>query len=50
MEIDEYPYSAVGIIRGYKNGAVAIYGTGSLIGPNLVLTVAHNCFLPTSIN
>ena len=42
-QVDEYPYSAVGIIKISINGKVLGHGTGSLIGPRLVLTVAHNC-------
>lgn len=43
--MDEYPYSAVGIlwITSKKHKIILQHGTGSLIGPNLVLTVFHNC-------
>lgn len=38
-----YPYSAVGLVRAtLKKGQYR--GTGCLIGPNIVLTCAHNCF------
>ena len=43
MQADEYPYSAVGIIKIFVNGKFVAFGTGSLIAPKLVLTVAHNC-------
>ena len=43
LQVDVYPYSAVGIIKIYINGKYLGHGTGSLIAPKLVLTVAHNC-------
>ena len=39
----EYPYSAIGLIIMYFN-EIPSYGTGFLIGPNLALTCAHNCY------
>jgi V8-like Glu-specific endopeptidase len=39
----KYPFSAVGIVLSIRKNRTII-GTGSLIGPNLVLTCAHNCF------
>jgi V8-like Glu-specific endopeptidase len=41
----KYPYSAIGVVHSIRNGRQVI-GTGCLIGPNLVLTCAHNCFTP----
>ena len=44
--MDEYPYSAVGILLGTlkdNKDKKKYHGTGSLIGSNLVLTVFHNC-------
>ena len=45
--MDEYPYSAVGVvmINNIEVGNIKLrcHGTGCLIGPNLVLTVFHNC-------
>ena len=43
LQADEYPYSALGVIEIFINGGYAGHGTGSLIAPKLVLTVAHNC-------
>ena len=43
LQVDEYPYSAMGIIKISGNGKIIGHGTGSLIGPKLVLTVAQNC-------
>ena len=48
-QVDEYPYSAVGILKVFKNGEFLGHGTGSLIGPNLVLTAGHNCY-PKGLN
>ena len=41
--VDEYPYSAVGILLGNLKDKMKCHGTGSLIGSNLVLTVFHMC-------
>ncbi len=41
--VEDYPYCAIGKIIG-KIKNEANQGTGFLIGPNTVLTVAHNCF------
>lgn len=43
-ELDEYPKSAVGLLKISIDGEVIGYGTGSLIGPKLVLTAAHHCY------
>ena len=43
----KYPYSAIGLVIG-KEGSSASCGTGSLIGPNIVLTCAHNCYSNTT--
>ena len=37
-----YPYCSIGMVSG-KVGEKDFYGTGFLIGPNIVLTCAHNC-------
>lgn len=42
-KIDEYPISAVGFIRISIDGETVGHSTGSLIGPKLVLTAAHDC-------
>jgi V8-like Glu-specific endopeptidase len=39
-----YPYNCIGRIDIVSNGLL-YQGTGFLIGPNLVLTVAHNIFI-----
>ena len=41
--VDTYPYSAVGVIKTKFGGKYFVHGTGCLIGPNIVLTVIHNC-------
>lgn len=39
-DLRNYPKNAIGLIIS-KEG---IFGTGFLIGPNIVLTSGHNCF------
>lgn len=40
-----YPYSAVGMVCHInEKNEIDKFGTGSLIGPNIVLTCAHNCY------
>ncbi len=39
QKVFDYPQCAVGTVKGVK-----IEGTGFLIGPDIVLTCAHNCF------
>ena len=41
--VEDYPYCAIGKIK-YATKQGIKQGTGFLIGPNIVLTVAHNCF------
>ena len=44
---DKYPYSAIGVVHGLKSinkGVLPTFGTGCIIGPNIVLTCAHNCY------
>ena len=48
LQADEYPYSAVGVIEAYISGNYEGHGTGSLIGPKLVLTVALCDFIKFS--
>ncbi len=38
-----YPYSTIGLVSGKLNNLI-YFGTGCLIGKNIVLTCAHNCF------
>ena len=46
QNVDEYPYSAIGLIRAkYVEEETVFFGTGCLIGHNLVLTSFHN-FIP----
>jgi V8-like Glu-specific endopeptidase len=40
---EKYPYSAVGMVLS-KTKHCKIIGTGCLIGPNIVLTCAHNLY------
>ena len=39
----KYPYCCIGLITGQTKGA-RFKGTGFLIGPNIILTCAHNCY------
>jgi len=41
LQYSKYPYSAIGITSCYLDGK-KIIGSGCLIGPNYVLTSAHN--------
>ena len=40
----KHPFSAIGLVSGLL-GEEECFGTGALIGPNIVLTCAHNCFV-----
>ena len=39
----QYPFSAIGLIAVKSNNA-DVFGTAFLIGSNLALTYAHNCY------
>jgi V8-like Glu-specific endopeptidase len=39
----KYPYCCIGLITGQAKGS-RFKGTGFLIGPNIILTCAHNCY------
>lgn len=39
----KYPYCCIGLIIG-KDKDGSFRGTGFLIGPNIILTCAHNCY------
>lgn len=41
-KVEEYPMSAVGLLKISIDGQEIGYSTGSLIGPKLVLTAAHH--------
>lgn len=42
---EHHPFCAIGIVISRMNKpAKKIFGTGCLIGPDQVLTCAHNCF------
>ena len=40
---DHYPFSSIGLIFGEINYKQC-FGTGTLIGPDIVITCAHNCY------
>lgn len=47
QQAHKYPFSAVGLVFSKKkinNMMVPCIGTGFLIGPNIVLTCAHNVY------
>ena len=46
-ETMQYPYSAIGMLAMRfkdQNKNQDYFGTGFLVGPNIVLTCAHNCY------
>jgi len=41
---NQYPYSAVGLVRSINAQGKVVIGTGSIVGPNVVLTSANNLY------